>query len=55
MGFVMWIDNQYMVAKPWGRFGWGLLEVPGEQWMEVRRLSIAGLNANSTYPGDPHG
>jgi len=40
LGFVMWLDNQYMVVKPWGRFGWGLLEAPGRQWLEVDRLAI---------------
>ena len=40
LGFVMWLDNQYMIVKPWGRFGWGLLEAPGRQWLEVDRLSI---------------
>ena len=40
LGFVMWLDNQYMVVKPWGRFGWGLLESPGPQWLEVDRLKI---------------
>lgn len=40
LGFVMWMDNQYMVATPWGRFAWGLLEVPGHQWMEVDRLEM---------------
>jgi len=40
LGFVMWLDNQYMVATPWGRFGWGLLDVPGRQWMEVDRLAL---------------
>jgi len=40
MGFVLWLDNQYMVARPWGHFAWGLLDVPDVQWMEVRRLSI---------------
>jgi hypothetical protein len=40
LGFVMWIDNQYMQVKPWGRFGWGLLNVPGRQWMEVDWLTI---------------
>jgi hypothetical protein len=29
-----------MVVKPWGRFGWGLLEAPGHQWLEVDRLVI---------------
>lgn len=33
--FVMWMDNQYLIATPQGRFGWGLLDVPEEQWMEV--------------------
>jgi len=40
LGFVMWFDNQYMVVKPWGRFGWGLLEAAGRQWLEVDRLTI---------------
>jgi hypothetical protein len=40
LGFVMWLDNQYMIVKPWGRFGWGLLETPGCQWLEVDRLLI---------------
>lgn len=35
LGFVIWLDNQYMIVKPWGRFGWGLLEAPGHQWLEV--------------------
>lgn len=40
LGFVMWLDNQYLVATPWGRFAWGLLDSPGRQWMEVDRLAI---------------
>jgi len=40
LGFVMWLDNQYMIVRPWGRLGWGLLDVPGCQWMEVERLEI---------------
>jgi hypothetical protein len=40
LGFVMWLDNQYMVATPWGRLGWGLLDTPGRQWIEVDRLTI---------------
>ena len=39
-GFVMWLDNQYMVATPQGRFRWGLLDVPDRQWMDVERLVI---------------
>jgi hypothetical protein len=40
LGFVMWLDNQYLVTTPWGRFRYGWLECPGRQWMEVERLSI---------------
>ena len=43
LGFVMWLDNQYMVVTPWGRLGWGLLDAPGRQWMEVDRLAIEPL------------
>jgi beta-glucanase (GH16 family) len=40
LGFVMWLDNQYMAVAPWGRFAWGLLDIPGRQWLEVEWLSI---------------
>ena len=43
LGFVMWLDNQYMVATPQGRFRWGLLDAPGRQWMEVDSLTIEPL------------
>jgi len=43
LGFVMWLDNQYMVATPQGRFRWGLLDVPDCQWMEVDSLAIEPL------------
>ncbi len=40
LGFVMWLDNQYMVVTPWGKLGYGLLDAPGRQWMEVSKLKI---------------
>ena len=43
LGFVMWLDNQYMVVTPQGRLGWGLLDVTGRQWMEADRLAIEPL------------
>jgi hypothetical protein len=43
LGFVMWLDNQYLVATPWGRLHWGLMEIPDRQWMEVSRLEIEPL------------
>jgi hypothetical protein len=43
LGFVLWMDNQYLVATPWGRLRWGRLDVPGEQWLDVEQLSIEPL------------
>jgi hypothetical protein len=43
LGFVMWLDNQYMVVTPQGRLGWGLLDAPGRQCMEVDHLAIEPL------------
>lgn len=42
LGFVMWLDNQYMVITPWGKFGYGLVEGLGRQWLEVSTLRIEG-------------
>jgi hypothetical protein len=43
LGLVIWCDNQYMVARPWGRLGWGLVEV-GRQWLEVADIDITPRN-----------
>ena len=40
LGFVCWLDNQYMVATPTGRIRWGTLPVVNEQWMELSDLRI---------------
>lgn len=40
LGFVMWLDNQYMVVTPWGAFSSGLVAEPNDQWMEVSDLKI---------------
>lgn len=40
LGFVMWLDNQYMVATPQGRFMWGVVDMPEAQWMEVADFSF---------------
>jgi hypothetical protein len=40
LGFVIWLDNQYMVVTPCGKFASGLVELPNEQWMEVSRLIV---------------
>ena len=41
LGFVMWLDNQFMVVTPWGRFGYGLIAEVETQWMDVRELVIS--------------
>ena len=41
LGFVMWLDNQYMVVTPHGRLAWGLLDIPGPQWMQVDRIEVS--------------
>ena len=43
LGFVAWVDNQWAVATPWGRFGWGLLDVGGAQWMDLGLVRIEPL------------
>jgi hypothetical protein len=44
LGFVMWLDNQYMVVTPQGRLRWGLLETPDTQWMQVDRIEITSAH-----------
>ena len=40
LGFVCWLDNQYLVAKPNGRLRWGVEAVAQAQWLEVDALRI---------------
>jgi hypothetical protein len=40
LGLVIWLDNQYLVATPWGRLRYGLLATPGEQWLELETVEI---------------
>jgi hypothetical protein len=41
LGFVAWIDNQYAIATPRGRFGWGLVDINQTQCLEIADLCIA--------------
>ena len=43
LGFVCWLDNQYMVATANGRFRWGTLPVETDQWLEVQNMSITKI------------
>jgi hypothetical protein len=40
MGFVCWLDNQFMIATPSGRLRWGILDTVREQWLEVTDLRV---------------
>lgn len=40
LGFVCWIDNQYMVVRENGRFNWGILPTPQPQTLQIKHLSI---------------
>ena len=43
LGFVCWVDNQYMVATTRGCFRWGVLSTAAAQWMELADLRLARL------------
>ncbi|MCS6828147.1 MAG: hypothetical protein NZ553_16150 [Caldilinea sp.] len=40
MGLVIWIDNQYLVVHPSGRFRHGVLALSEAQWLEVAEVEI---------------
>ncbi|MBN1967271.1 MAG: hypothetical protein JW910_21640 [Anaerolineae bacterium] len=47
LGFIAWIDNQYMIVTPQGCFGWGVLAC-GEQWLRLERITIEALTSATT-------
>lgn len=44
LGFVCWLDNQFLVLTPRGRFRAGALPVEEEQWLEIAGLTIEPLD-----------
>ncbi|MEM8860627.1 MAG: hypothetical protein AAGD96_20085 [Chloroflexota bacterium] len=40
LGFVCWIDNQYMAVTPTGRMSAGSRPIVKSQWLEIRNVSI---------------
>ncbi|MEM8534283.1 MAG: hypothetical protein AAGF95_25780 [Chloroflexota bacterium] len=42
LGFVAWIDSQWAVVTPWGRFGWGFLDT-ATQWLDLQQIHIERL------------
>jgi len=49
LGFVGWVDNQYLVLTPRGRFRAGVLHVAREQWLEVTNLVIQPLAESESH------
>lgn len=43
LGFIAWVDNQYAIVTPQGRFGWGLLDCPEPQKLILRDIEITSL------------
>jgi hypothetical protein len=41
LGLVIWLDNQYLIATPWGRLGYGLLASQDKQWLELESVEIS--------------
>jgi hypothetical protein len=41
LGFIAWIDNQYAIVTPQGRFGFGLLPVTEAQTLLIEWIEIA--------------
>ncbi|MGJ3237746.1 MAG: hypothetical protein ACFE0Q_03470 [Anaerolineae bacterium] len=43
LGFVAWLDNQYAIVSPRGRFGFGLVDVSQDQRLTLHDLSLMSL------------
>lgn len=51
LGFVCWIDNQYLVAKANGRFRWGTISTQQTQTLHLKTIRISPKNGfDSTKP-----
>lgn len=43
LGFIAWIDNQYAVVTPQGKFGFGLVDVPHAQTLMIENVEVSAL------------
>lgn len=50
LGFVCWLDNQYLVLTPRGRFRASVLPINEEQWLEVDNIRIQAIDTPPTSP-----
>jgi hypothetical protein len=44
LGFVCWIDNQYLRVTADGRFRWGTIATEDDQWLEIDDLRLARVS-----------
>lgn len=49
LGFVCWLDNQYLIATPTGRLRAGTLPTTNEQQLTVRNLTIHQFTNSQTH------
>ncbi len=47
LGFIVWIDNQYAIVTPQGRFGFGLSPVAQEQALLLDSVSLTSLRMHA--------
>jgi len=45
LGFVAWLDNQYAIVSPKGRFGFGFVDVPHAQTLTLHNIHIEAHQA----------
>jgi hypothetical protein len=43
LGFIAWMDNQYAVVTPQGRFRFGLVATTRQQWLALDQVEIQPL------------
>ena len=43
LGFIAWLDNQYAIVTPQGRFGHGMLDITRPQSLRLRDISITAM------------
>lgn len=46
LGFVCWVDNQYLIATPRGRLSAGIVSVAQDQWLEMTDFVLRSANQN---------
>ncbi len=53
LGFVCWLDNQYLAVQANGRVAWGTLPTTETQWLEIAALQVRSQSKNSLLPSAP--